>query len=76
MECCSIYKFCEGGCIVEASHEGGIDKIDGFSCIETKEMYMCVENALKMILPNFDNIKCSINPTVRKCIEQYLEKNA
>ena len=71
---CELYDFCQGGCIVEASHELGIEKINNFSCIETKEMYKYIDLRINEILNNYKKYRDHINPTVKNCIEQYLEK--
>lgn len=71
---CEAYEFCQGGCIVEAFHESGIENIDNFSCVETKEMYRYIHDKINMILADYEKYKLLLNPTVKNCIYQYLDK--
>lgn len=73
---CSIYGFCQGGCVVEASHELGIETLNNFSCLETQLMYDYIKKRIEHILVNYNEIQDQINPTLRNCINQYLEKSS
>lgn len=71
---CDVYDFCRGGCIVEASHEKGITELNGFSCIETKEMYNYILKKINYVRDNYSTVKEQLNPTVVNCFNQYFEK--
>lgn len=71
---CEVYDFCKGGCIVEASHENGITAINGFSCIETKEMYKYILSKVEKIKNDYQRYRDNLNPTVVNCFDQYFEK--
>ncbi len=75
MKMCNIYDFCQGGCIVEASHELGIETIGNFSCQETQLVFEFIKQRIESVLENYDEIKGKINPTLQNCIDQYLEKS-
>lgn len=72
---CDTYEFCQGGCIVEASHELGIEKIHNFSCVETNKMYKYIKNKIDLLLEEYrNNTRISINPFVKECFRQFCEK--
>ncbi len=72
---CDTYDFCQGGCIVEASHELGIDKIHNFSCVETNIMFKYIKSKIDYLLEEYRrNYEIKINPFVKECFRQYCEK--
>ncbi len=47
---CEIYRWCNGGCSVDAMAENGIEENGGFSCVTYKAVFSHIKSEMERIL--------------------------
>ncbi len=64
---CSMYRYCNGGCSMDAYHECGIENIGGDSCRIFKEVFTHIAGEVQAVLDGGGDIS-GLNPFVRDAI--------
>ncbi|MDO5861224.1 MAG: radical SAM protein [Thermoplasmata archaeon] len=64
---CPVYRNCNGGCSMDAYHDGGIENNNGDSCRIFREVFAHVSSEVQAILDGEEDV-ASLNPFVRDAI--------
>lgn len=64
---CPVYKFCNGGCSMDAHHECGISNIGGDSCRIFREVFTHISKEVQAVLDGNGDVS-GLNPFVRDAI--------
>ncbi len=64
---CPIYKYCNGGCSMDAYHECGIENTGGDSCRIFREVFSHISDEIQTILDGKEDVS-TLNPFVKDAI--------
>jgi len=64
---CEVYRYCNGGCSMDAYHECGLENNGGDSCRIFREVFGHISSSIQAILDGGEDVS-GLNPFVRDAI--------